>query len=191
MHILNLARVDSNIFRTLACLGTLFRHHSEPLTYLDSFRHSQEQFMHILNLAWVDSDIFRTLACLGTLFRHIHKVTDIEAYLPHWDSGMFRILALQACNASYVKQHLLFKSGYSFKSFVTFFFYFCFKSKHSIFFQDSISIITIKVIMACHPDHATYASTPPTLALHSRKHATHATHARKSPTQAHHPHHPR
>ena len=52
--------------------------------------------MHILNLVCADSDIFRTLACLGTLSRHIHKVTDIEAYLLHCDSGMFRILALPA-----------------------------------------------------------------------------------------------
>ena len=132
--------------------------------------------MHILNLVWADSDIFRTLACLGTLFSHIHKVTDIEAYLPHWDSG---ILSWH-CRLSNVKQYLLFKSGYSFKSFGTFF-YFCFKINiQFFFFQDSISIIIIKIIIACHPrQHVTLASTPPmppTLARHTRKQATHATH---------------
>ena len=76
------------------------------------------------------------------------------------------------------------------------------------FFQDSISIITRAIIIACHPrqhvmqkrnprhtrQHLTYASmppTPPTLARHSPKHTTHTTHASTSPTPHTLAHYPR
>ena len=69
--------------------------------------------------------------------------------------------------------------------FGTFFFPFCFKSKHSAFFlQDGISIIAIAMKIACQPR---------TKAHHTRKqatHTTHATHASTPPTLARLPRHP-
>ena len=73
------------------------------------------------------------------------------------------------------KQNLLFKSGYSIKNHWSnlfgIFFHFCFKGKHSSFFlRDSISVITITIIIACHLlYHATHASTLPTSPTVARK----------------------
>ena len=98
------------------------------------------------------------------IFTKLHIARHICA---HWDSDIFRILALPV--QSNVKQQLLFKSGS---------FHFC-KSKH-FFLQDSNSIITITIIIACNPryhtTHPTHASTPPTQARHPRHPSKHAIH---------------
>ena len=114
-----------------------------------------------------------------------------------WDSDIFRILALPV--QSNVKQHLLFKSGSSFEPlFRCIWNIFSFLNTQHFFFQDSILILRITMIIACNPryhtTHATHASTPlipPKLARHPRKHATHVTHASTPPTQARHLHHTR
>ena len=80
--------------------------------------------------------------------------THIEVYLP-----TLRFRHIQdpgITDSSNVKQHLLFKSGSSFKSLFRSIWnnFFIFDSKVNIqkkFFQDSISAITVKIIIACHP----------------------------------------
>ena len=165
----------------------LIQPYSEPLTYLDSFRHYsraihtysepyQSGFRHIQNsgqfrhfvLAYSQSYRYRGIfATLG--FRHIQ------------DPGI--------TGSSNVKEHLLFKSGSSFKSFGTFS-YFCFKINIQIFFSGQCFNNNNKN----NKQHGTHASTPPTpptlltLARHPRQHATHAS---TPPTQARHPCHPR
>ena len=63
-------------------------------------------------------------------FRHIHKVTHIEAYLP---TLRFRHIQDPDINgSSNVKQHLLFKSGSSFKLLFLHFHFFVFISKVNI-----------------------------------------------------------
>ena len=81
-----------------------------------------------------------------------------------------------------IKQHLLFKTDLEY--------FFIFASKvniQNVFLQESISIITITIITACHPSyHATHATHPSnaTYAKTQRKlqRRPHTTHASKPPT---------
>ena len=171
--------------------------------------------MHILNLILADSGIFRTLAYLCT-----YCFTHIQAYLQSYTcrgifghiwayfSGFRYIQNHDITGSNNVNQHLLFKSGSSFKSlFKSNFLIFVSKVNIQHFFlQDSITII-ITMIIACrsrqhvthtsmlpklvpHPhhsrQHATHTSMLPTEAHHSRHSRQHTTHGRSSPTQASH-----
>ena len=113
----------------------LIQPYSEPLTYLDSFRHYSRaihtysepclsRFRYIQNSGLFRHVMFHVYSGVVTklqVLRHICHI-GIQAYSGSWH---YRL--------SNVKQHLLFKSGSSFKSFGTFF-HFCLKSKHSNFF---------------------------------------------------------
>ena len=170
----------------------------------------QEQFTHILNITQADSGIEIWLIQAGIvspIFRYIHKFTHNEAYLLTFEhisgnSGIFRILALPAqimlTNTYSSSQVLLITVQIYLKHF------FIFASKvyiHYFFLQDSISTITIAIIIACHQckhtihlTHATHVSTPPTQAHHSRHPHQHAIQERALPTlraQACYPPHPR
>ena len=172
--------------------------------------------MHILNINQADSGIELWLIQarnVSPIFRYIHKVTYIKAYLLIFghisaDSSIFRMLALPAqimlTNTCSSSQVLLLTVQIYLKHF------FIFVSKADVqhfFLQNSISIITIALIVTCHPckhaihlSHATHAGAPHALARHSRqprqqtthesaltmpptlarcthKHVTHATHA--------------
>ena len=169
----------------------LVQAYSEPLKYLAGFRHYSRtihaysepylgRFRHIQN-----SGLFRHVmlhVCPGKftklhIFRHAFFLTlgHISA-----DSGIFRILALpvqitqsNTCSSSQVilLNHCsnLFGKKPIFAAKVNI---------QNFFIQDSISIITIKIIVACHPrQHAI--------------HPTHTTHARKQRKLERHPRHPR
>ena len=74
--------------------------------------------------------------------------TYIEAYLP--TLGFRHIQDPGITGSNNVKQHLLFKSGSSFKS--QHFSHFVSKVNiQHLFLQHSISIITMTIIIACHP----------------------------------------
>ena len=112
------------------------------------------------------------------------------------DSGIFRTLALPArimlTNTCSSSQVLLITVQIYLKHF------FIFVSKVEIqyfYLDDSISMITTAIIIACHTckhalhlTHATHASTRHTLARHLSKHTTLAS---TLPTKARYPRHPR
>ena len=124
------------------------------MTYLASFR-QYSRAIHVCSkrypsrlggIVLLRHVIFQAYS--GT-FTKLHISSHIRR---HWDSDIFRILAITFSNS--VKLHFLFMTGSSFKSLfgsIWNIFDFCFKSNCLTFFlQDSISIITT-VIKACHP----------------------------------------
>ena len=119
----------------------MYKAYSERMTYSGIFRTihifnqfqprysglTQEQFMHILNLTWEDSGIFTTLAYLGTqCFTHIQVYSQsyilgytyrgIFAHIRVYFSRFRHIQNPSITGPNSVVQHLLFKSGSSFKS---------------------------------------------------------------------------
>ena len=160
---------DSHTFRILAQLDVFIyiMAHSESMVYSGIFRtvdifsrFRYEQCMHIMNLIWADSGIFSALACLGlSCFTHFQEYSLSYAYqgiFAHIRAYCSRFRHIQDCcitDPNSVKQHQLFKSGFSFKSLSRFIWnIFNFFSKVNIqrfFLRDSISVITITIIIAC------------------------------------------
>ena len=138
-----------------------------------------------MNLIWADSGIFSALACLGlSCFTHFQEYSLSYAYqgiFAHIRAYCSRFRHIQdSCitDPNSVKQHRLFKSGFSFKSLSrSIWNIFNFFSKVNIqyfFLRDSISVITITIIIACQPcQYATETHYPP-----------HPCHPRQSPTHA-------
>ena len=175
------------------------RAYSEP--YLGIFRHIQYSglFRHLM--FHVQSSIFTKLHISRNVCPHWSIFQQIQAY-----SDIFRhIQDLGIIGSNNIKQHLLFNQVLLLNNcsnlFGTFI-HFYFKGKHSKkFFRDSISIITITIIIACHPrqraTHATQSCMPPaqpmlhTQECNPRQNDTQAIDASTPPTQARHPYHPR
>ena len=147
-----------------------------------------------MNLIWADSGIFSALACLGlSCFTHFQEYSLSYAYqgiFAHIRAYCSRFRHIQdSCitDPNSVKQHRLFKSGFSFKSLSrSIWNIFNFFSKVNIqyfFLRDSISVITITIIIACQPcQYATHGNAlptppmPPTLVPHPRKDTSHVAH---------------
>ena len=147
-----------------------------------------------MNLIWADSGIFSALACLGlSCFTHFQEYSLSYAYqgiFAHIRAYCSRFRHIQdSCitDPNSVKQHRLFKSGFSFKSLSrSIWNIFNFFSKVNIqyfFLRDSISVITITIIIACQPcQYATHGNAlptppmPPTLVPHLRKDTSHVAH---------------
>ena len=127
---------------------------------------------HAYSSIFTKSHISRNICPYSRIFRQIQA---------HSESWHYRPVSISTCSSSQV---LL--SNHCSNLFGNFF-HFCFKSKHStLFFQDSISIITVTTIIACHA-YVSMPSTPLKLAAKPHKHVTHstqATHASTSPTRA-------
>ena len=121
---------DSNIFRVLAKLDIFMyvKSYSEPMTYsgvfrtVDIFTLFQTLLRSISCIFWILIEQIETYLepwliwtrNVSRIFRHIHKGTHTEAYLPILGFSHNQDPAIIGSNN--VKQHLLFKSGYSFKS---------------------------------------------------------------------------
>ena len=127
-------------------------------------------------------------ACyVSGIFSHIYNVRHVEACLPTFE---FRHIEDPCVTGSgNVNQRLLFKSASSFKYcsnlFGTFFYFFSKVNIPHFPLQDSISIMTIAIIIVCYPrQHATHITL---LACQSCNHATHATHASMLSVQTRHP----
>ena len=195
----------------------VIRAYPELPTYLASFRHCSRS-IHAYSGPYLSEQIMTHLELMVTqarntscIFRHIHKVKHIETYLPTLRFSHIQDPGITSSNN--VKQHLLFKSGSSFKSLFRSawkFFHFCFKSKHSTFFSSGqyFNIIIMTITIARHSRqhathasqvsmphippttqgyHTTHASTQPTprmLERHPHKYATYATHTSTPPTLA-------
>ena len=117
-------------------------------------------------------------AChVSGIFSHIYNVRHIEACLPTFEFRHIQDPCITG--SSNVKQHLLFKSGSSFKYcsylFGTFFDFFSKVNIPHFPLQDSSSIMTRTIIIVCYP----------------RQHATHTTLASMPIMQPWHPCYPR
>ena len=187
--------VYSGIFRTID-LFSQFQARFSGIT--------QEQFMLILNFVQANSGIFRTLAYLGTpiqvysqsyILGYIYRgiISHIREYF-----SRFRHIQDPCVTASNsANQHLLFKSGSSFKSLQIMEHFFIFVSKvdiqHLALQDNNNNNRNMPSTPLTHRrQHVIHTNTPPTLptlhtlptsptptmlARYPRKHATHAIHA--------------